>query len=116
VIRNVVVHVANEQPLLADLYGLPTAGDSGMLCTNLRMPDGKRPIFVDDQRATFFFPYLHIRFVEIPTSAFRPEGADTVDHGDDAALVALDAGATNGRDDEPDLELDEEFLRKIRDL
>ncbi|MFL5774961.1 MAG: hypothetical protein ACJ76W_01675, partial [Chloroflexota bacterium] len=68
-IRNVVVHLSNEQPLLADLFDLPKAGDQGLLCTNLRMMDGRKPIFIDRVESTFFFPYLHIRFLEILPSA-----------------------------------------------
>ena len=56
-IRNAVIHISNEQPLTADLFGLPTASDAGLLCTNLRMMDGKRPVFIDNIAATFFFPY-----------------------------------------------------------
>ena len=65
-IRNTVLHIANEQPLLADLYGVPNAVDAGLLCTNVRMMDGKRPVFIDDIAGTFFFPYHVIRFLEIP--------------------------------------------------
>ncbi len=32
----------------------------------MRTLDGKRPVFIDDINAVFFFPYLHVRFVEIP--------------------------------------------------
>ena len=60
---------AAEQPLIADLFDLPSADDVGLLCTNLRMMDGKRPIFIDQIEATFFFPYHVIRFVEIPKGA-----------------------------------------------
>ena len=71
-IRNVVLHINNEQPLLADLFELPNAADVGLRCTNLRTMNGKRPVFVDDINSVFFFPYLHIRFVEImPASGPR---------------------------------------------
>ena len=86
-IRNAVIHIINEQPLLADLYGLPSPADVGMLCTNLRMMDGRRPVFIDEIKSTFFFPYLHIRFVEIPPHAFQPDGAD----------VAPESQATSAR-------------------
>jgi hypothetical protein len=46
VIRNVILHLNNEQPLLADLYEAPSPGDVGLRCTNLRMMNGKRPVFV----------------------------------------------------------------------
>ena len=65
VIKNAVIHLLNEQPLLADLYEMPKALDQGLLCTNLRMMDGKRPVFVDRIESIFFFPYLHVRFLEI---------------------------------------------------
>ena len=47
-IRNVILHLNNEQPLLADLYEPPSPGDVGLRCTNLRMMNGKRPVFVDE--------------------------------------------------------------------
>ena len=116
-IRNAIIHLANEQPLLVDLYGLPSPSDVGMLCTNLRMMDGRRPVFVDDSKSTFFFPYLHIRFLEVPPHAFRHESADDEPESDvvPAGVPGMPA-TTNGHDDDPDLELDEDFLRKIREI
>lgn len=96
-IRNVVIHVSNEQPLLADLFDLPTASDAGLVCTNLRTMDGKRPVFIDNGDSMFFFPYLVIRFLEIQPSALerhRAEGGGTTPQvarrepaGSGAALV-----------------------------
>jgi hypothetical protein len=115
VIRNVILHLNNEQPLLADLYEPPSPGDVGLRCTNLRMMNGKRPVFVDEIKSIFFFPYLHIRFVEIPPGAIG---------GSDPSM-ALEADA--GGDEQPvpqlpapeveaDLEIDEDFLRRIREV
>ncbi len=114
-IRNAVIHLNNEQPLQADLFELPEAGDVGLRCTNLRMLNGKRPVFVDDIASVFFFPYLHVRFVEIPPAAALgtslevplPVGAATGDGGNG---VAGSAGDQDG-----DLEIDEDFLRRIRE-
>ena len=72
-IRNACIHINGEQPLLADLFDMPTAVDLGLRCTNLRTLDGKRPVFVDDQYSIFFFSYEHIRFVEIPPGVARRE-------------------------------------------
>ncbi len=47
VLRNVVIHLNNEQPVLADLFGIPSPRDVAIVCTNLRTPDGKRPVFID---------------------------------------------------------------------
>jgi hypothetical protein len=108
VIRNAVVHLLNEQPLLADLFEMPKPLDQGLLLTNLRTMDGKRPVFVDRLESTFFFPYLHIRFVEILPAA-----------GAVAEVAApAEAAATPAEEAEPDedLELDEDFLRRIREV
>jgi hypothetical protein len=112
VILNVVLHLNNEQPLIADLFELPEGRDVGLRCTNLRMLNGKRPVFVDDSASVFFLPYLHIRFVEIPPASLTDSdlpmpvpvgvGAD----GPDAAGEAV----------EEDLEIDEDFLRRIREV
>lgn len=115
-IRNVILHLSNEQPLLADLFEPPSPGDVGLRCTNLRMMNGKRPVFVDDSASIFFFPYLHIRFVEIPPGA-QPSGetgliTSPVDEADRTAGLATPRPEP---EPEADLEIDEEFLRRIRE-
>ena len=112
-IRNAILHINNEQPMKADLFEAPSPGDVGLRCTNLRTMNGKRPIFVDDSASIFFFPYLHIRFVEIPPGAVS--GSDpslAVDLADVPAPVSRAAAAGP----EVDLEIDEDFLRRIREV
>ena len=110
-IRDVILHLNNEQPLLADLYEPPSPGDVGLRCTNLRAMNGKRPVFVDDVRSIFFFPYLHIRFVEIPPKAMA--GGDPLALGAEAEV--MEVAAPPGPEPEPELEIDEDFLRRIRE-
>ena len=115
-IRNAILHLMNEQPLLADLFEAPAPGDVGLRCTNLRAMNGKRPVFVGDSASIFFFPYLHIRFLEIPPGAIS---------GSDPGSV-LDTSQTDTRVEarrpaaqvevEPELEIDEDFLRRIREV
>jgi hypothetical protein len=105
-IRNAIIHIQNEQPLLADLYDMPQALDQGLLCTNLRMLDGKRPVFIERSDSAFFFPYLHIRFVEI-----MPGSSGLAEIGTSAETAEPEEVA-----EEPDLELDEDFLRRIREV
>jgi hypothetical protein len=108
-IRNAVVHIHNEQPLLADLYEMPKALDQGLLCTNLRTLDGKRPVFIDRSDSVFFFPYLHIRFVEFPSvSTGLPEL--------EAPEAAEERRAAEEPEAEADEEIDEDFLRRIREV
>ena len=117
-IRNVILHMNNEQPLVADLFEAPSPGDVGLRCTNLRQLNGKRPVFVDDMKSVFFFPYLHVRFVEIPPAALA---------GADSSIATIDTDVDDSGPDrggalplaepepEPDLEIDEDFLRRIRE-
>lgn len=109
-IRNVVLHMNNEQPLLADLFEVPSARDVGLRCTNLRTLNGSRPVFVDDSASIFFFPYLHIRFVEIPPGAIAGSDPDLADQ-----LVTAPAPESEP-EPEPELEIDEDFLRRIREV
>ena len=141
-IRNVCIHVENEQPLLCDLFDLPTQADAGLVCTNVRMLDGKRPVFIDQTSSTFFFPYHIIRFLEIPehemakhkaaprrAAGGRPAAAGvqdddaTYDPGGDEelpeseSLLPVAVGAPEpAPDDELELEIDEGFLQRIRDI
>jgi hypothetical protein len=121
VIRDVILHVNGEQPLLADLFEAPSPGDVGLRCTNLRQMNGKRPVFVDDIASIFFFPYLHLRFVEIPPAALSggdPSMAITTD--DEAAPERRSRASKAPPEPEPeveaDLEIDEDFLRRIREV
>jgi hypothetical protein len=113
VIRNVIIHINGEQPLLADLFEPPTPGDVGVRCTNLRQMNGKRPVFIDDMASIFFFPYLHIRFVEIPPGAMSAGGDTSLEVVSD---VASPAPAPIEPETEPELEIDEDFLRRIREV
>jgi len=118
VIRNAVLHIMNEQPLLADLFEAPSPGDVGLRCTNLRTKNLKRPVFVDDSASIFFFPYLHIRFVEIPPGAISgldPGSAIELSQADLTADLPRPAAPPPG-EVEPDLEIDEDFLRRIREV
>jgi hypothetical protein len=140
VIRNVCIHVSNEQPLLADLYDVPTAADAGLLCTNVRMLDGKRPVFIDSIEASFFFPYHVIRFIEIPVGALEDHvPAPRAGKGSTGRASARAGEGGNGHapagpetrlpvpvvetredvagaDDDLELEIDEGFLQRIRDI
>jgi len=121
VIRNAVLHLLNEQPLLADLPTEPAPGDVALICTNLRTVDGKRPFFVDSSASLFVFPLTQLRFVEVPSASLT--GARAVEPASDGApvptagsslspVVAPDAGPPEA----DDLELDEDLLRRVREL
>jgi hypothetical protein len=112
VIHNAVIHMNNEQPLVADLFEMPATSDLTLRCTNLRTLNGKRPVFADDQDSVFFFPWILIRFVEVlPSSQEGGDGRVAVRSGGRAS-----SNGSGPLEDEPDLEIDEDFLKRIRDI
>jgi hypothetical protein len=111
-IRNAVLHLNGEQPVVVDLFELPEAVDLGVRCTNMRTLDGKRPVFIDDIKAVFFFPYEAVRFVEIPARSLI--GTELEVQVDEPVAVTVPAAAETLDDD--NLEIDEDFLRRIREV
>ena len=107
-IPSAVLHLANDQPLLVDLFGLPSPSDPVLLCTNVRSLTGKRPVWADNVESIYYFPWLHVRFLEIPPNAVEVR----------SVVPALGAGTPPDPadlDPDPDFEIDEEFLRRVRE-
>ena len=104
-VRGAVIHLANEQPLVVDLYGYPTPGDVTLICTNARSTTGKRPIWADHTDSIFYFPWTQIRFLEVPPdrNVLPPPPAA-------ASGLSVRESA-----EELDVEIDEDFLRRVRD-
>jgi hypothetical protein len=101
-----ILHLLNDQPLAVDLIEEPKPGDTAVICTNVRTIDGKRPVFIDFSDSTFAFPMASVRFVEVPT------GADVASRAQAAATAAA---AADSADEGEDLEIDEDFLRRVRE-
>ena len=76
-IRNVILHLHNELPLKADIESLPTAADAGLLCTNLRTLEGRKPLSTEYLDSVFLIPYNIIRFIEIPRASIAQAGLGT---------------------------------------
>jgi hypothetical protein len=106
VVRNAVIHLNNEQPVVADLFEFPTARDVAVVCTNMRTQDGKRPVFIDQASSIFVIPLAYVRFIELPRDAGQ-DGGETGPGGVRSRPAAAPA--------EAEIEIDEEFLRRIRD-
>ena len=75
-IRNVILHLHGEQPMKADIEALPTAADAGLLCTNLRTLEDRKPMSTEFLDSVFLLPYNIIRFIEIPRAAIHASGID----------------------------------------
>ena len=98
-----ILHLVSDQPLSVELLDEPKATDAAVICTNIRTIDGKRPVFIDFSTSTFVFPMAMIRFVEIPRAA------------DEADRVKPSASGAAEAEDVDDLEIDEDFLRRVRE-
>ena len=138
-LRNAVVHLANEQPFMVDLLVPPTPSDTCLVCRNMRTMSGKKPVWVDSADSTFLVPVAQVRFVEIPAGSYAEAEADgepalstgrtleTIVDGSprnglsEATAVAVDEavwGSEQALDDQPagsDEGLDGDLLRRIRE-
>ena len=131
-IRDVVIHMSGEQPMLADLYTMPSPADVTVICTNLRMKGGQRPVSVDAIDSVFVLPMVHMRFIEVPagaTGALVPVSGPVepvvVEAGSAApssvnareSTAVAESQSPNAPPSEPeaDLEIDEDFLRRVRE-
>lgn len=106
VITNVIIHLINDLPVVADVEALPTGGDRSLRCTNVRTLDGKRPQFVQDPHATFIFPLSVLRMIEAPVEA----SAFSEEYHEQEVVVTLD------RPPQIDEEPDEDLLARIRSV
>lgn len=117
-IKSVIVHIANELPIMVDLYEPPSPTASSVRCTNVRTVDGKRPTFIHDPRSTFLLPWHVIRLIEVPAgAASSPEIDGRVVVSDQNGTVVDDLEPV----DEPEPELvdeepDEDLLARIRSI
>jgi hypothetical protein len=137
-IRDVVLHMHNDQPLVADIESLPTADDNTLVCTNLRTIEKRKPLTVDNTDSVFIIPLMFIRFIEIPRAAILAAGFGGIGGRRAPALQAgsvlvtpppreagipflegeeLEAQPEPAPEEDPyaDLEPDEELLRRIRE-
>ena len=87
-LRNAVLHLANEQPLLADLFEMPTSGDVDRAPARISgrsMANGRSSSTT--LKSVFVFPYHRVTFIEIP-----PQAALSAEMGD-AIPVPVAVGA-----------------------
>lgn len=110
-----MIHLMNEQPLLADVEALPAPSDVAFVCTNVRTMNGTRPVFVDRSESVFVFPYAQIRFIELPDVA-RSGESDGLRDSSGRRQEPASRPAQAPPEPEPELEIDEDFLRRVRDI
>ncbi len=63
--HTVIVHLMNEDPLLAETERLPEPGDVSMALSNARRRDGRRPHYLTQGVTDIILPMHRISFVEV---------------------------------------------------
>jgi hypothetical protein len=110
VIRDAVIHMNNEQPLVCDLREMPVPADASLVCTNLRLVDGRKPTFIDRTDSWFAIPLHIIRFIEIPLLAIEASSILALPTG-----PLPDPGAPTAEETEEN-DAAEDLLQRIRDV
>jgi len=64
----VIIHVLNEDPILAEMETMPDPTHQSIVITNPRRRDGRPLHYVTEGARTFIFPWSRITFVEIMES------------------------------------------------
>lgn len=67
--KTVILHIAGEDPVLADLEHEPQPTDAFIRVTNMRKRDGKDVPYIAPGVQSVIFPWHRITFLEIMPSA-----------------------------------------------
>jgi hypothetical protein len=69
----VIVHLQNEDPILAEMDDLPDPTHQSVTFTNPRRRDGRSLHYVTDGATAFIFPWTRISFIEVMESEEEKE-------------------------------------------
>ena len=68
----VILHLPNEDPVIAEMEELPKPNDTHVIVSNMRKRDGNRLSYVEMEAERFIFPWHRISFIEVlPSEAER---------------------------------------------
>lgn len=72
-LHTLLIHMANEEPILAEVEELPSPADQSLLCTNPRRRDGKDLHYILPEVQVIIIPWHRIIFVEVMPSREEEE-------------------------------------------
>ncbi len=67
--KTVILHILNEDPILADMDDLPDPNAVYFSVSNLRKRDGKPVTYITQGAKTILFPWSRMNFIEIMVTA-----------------------------------------------
>ena len=71
--HTLLIHVANEEPVMGEVETLPGPTDVAIYCINPRRRDGKELHYVLAEVQTIIIPWHRINFVEVMPSGTEEE-------------------------------------------
>ena len=70
---SVIVHISNEDPVVAEMERMPAPEDQVIIIQNPRMKDGKDLHYLDAEVTTMIIPWHRITFIEVVPTAEMEE-------------------------------------------
>jgi hypothetical protein len=64
----VIIHIQNEDPVVAEMEKLPGPSDTLIAFTNPRKRDGKPLYYITEGSVAYLFPLSRIAFIEVMAS------------------------------------------------
>lgn len=69
----VIIHVAGEEPILAEIEDLPKPTDQFLEFTNPKRRDGKALVYATAGAKSFIYPWHRLSFVEVMSTESERE-------------------------------------------
>ena len=71
--QTLLIHITNEEPILADAETLPSPSDQAVVCLHPRRRDGREVHYVLPEVQTIIIPWHRISFIEVMPSGQEEE-------------------------------------------
>ena len=76
--NSIILHVVNEEAIVAEVESLPKASDQFVLANNPRRRDGKDLHYLEDEVTSMIIPWHRINFIEIMQTSEELEEVITI--------------------------------------
>lgn len=70
---SVILHIANEDPIVGELDQMPAAADQIIVVKNPRRRDGKDISYLNGNVSTVIWPLLRVNFIEVMSDGDEEE-------------------------------------------
>jgi hypothetical protein len=71
--HTVLIHLLNEEPIVAEMERLPEPSDQVLIVSNVRRRDGREVAFLLPEAGLVVFPWSRIQCVEVMTAEGEEE-------------------------------------------